>query len=393
MKPSQKICMLPFESAEISLNGNLYFCCPSWQKKPFGKISSQTIVEQWNSKAAQEIRHSILDGSYKYCDKVMCPYLQADNLKSLKELNPEQQMVILKEEVVLETPPMNLMLSYDQSCNLSCESCRVEKISYNVDSPEYKNLKMLTEQFTKDFFNQPSDRKLRLNITGSGDPFASVVFRQFLEELDGSKFPNLIIDLQTNGVLFTPIMWGRLYKIHKNIGQVMVSVDAATEATYTIVRRGGHWAQLLSNIEFLRKLRGEKKIGYLQLNFVVQKRNYFEMENFVKKFRLPDIDILYFSLIDDWGTWNKVGFANQAVWKKENSEFENFKKNLLSEVFDNRQVGLGNLTILRTSAIEEFISNMVFIQRFKFHFKVFFKKYYKKIKDFAFLVKKILSSA
>ena len=62
--------------------------------------------------------------------------------------------------------------------------------------------------------------------------------------MDGAKFPNVLFNLQTNGVLFDEKTWDKMSKIQKNINTVIVSVDASTEKTYNITRRGGHWGKL-----------------------------------------------------------------------------------------------------------------------------------------------------
>jgi sulfatase maturation enzyme AslB (radical SAM superfamily) len=368
-----RYCTFPFESVEVNFDGKLYFCCSSWQKKSFGNYVKNTMMDEWNSPSAQEIRSSIIDGSYRYCNKDICPYLLGNGLKKYSDLSDVQKKYFSESKIIQSDPPNRLMLNYDQSCNLTCESCRTEKISYNVDSPQFRVLKDLTEKFTKDFFSHANGHKLQLNITGSGDPFASAVFRQFLENLDGEKFPNLIIDLQTNGVLFTPIMWNRLKKIQKNIGQVIVSVDAATEKTYSIVRRGGDWKQLLSNIEFLRSLRAEKKIAYLQVNMIVQNRNYFEMIEFVNLFSKKNLDRINFSLLVDWRTWSKEIFREQEIGRVNHQDHQKFLDILVNPLFEMKNINLGNLTILRKNALQTKYNQLATFSKIKLKIWVYFK--------------------
>ncbi len=350
---SGRYCMKPFESTEIHLNGKLYFCCPSWQKTPFGDYKENSLESEWNSETAQKIRKSILDGSYSYCDENMCPFIQSGELKTYYFLESNQRKIIAaaKKDILVKQPPTDLMLNYDPSCNLSCESCRNEKISYSTDSKEFKVAQDLTQKFTQDFFSNANGKPITLNITGSGDPFASQVFREFLEKLDGNDFPNLKIDLQTNGVLFTPIMWERLHKIHKSISQIFVSIDAATKETYLLVRKGGNWERLIENVEFLKKL---KLLGYfnrLQMNFVVQKRNYFEMVDFVKKFDQEKCVNINFSLIDDWGSWKKNEFNDHAIWNHKHPDHRKFLEVIADPFLINPRVFLGNLKSLRSNAI------------------------------------------
>ena len=54
--------------------GDVHLCC--WlETPPIGTIHYQSVEEVWNSQKAQEIRRTILDGSFKYCSRD-CPYLQ-----------------------------------------------------------------------------------------------------------------------------------------------------------------------------------------------------------------------------------------------------------------------------------------------------------------------------
>ena len=385
ISPSQKICTLPFESVEVNSNGKLYFCCASWQKKPFGDLQKESILNEWSSSDAKEIRHSILDGSYKFCNKEMCPYLQTDCLKRFDELSEKQQNILIEQGVELVEPPVKLMLNYDLSCNLSCPSCRCEKISISTSDQNFVPLKNMTESIVFDFFKKASHQQIKLNITGSGDPFASQVFRQFLENLNGSLFPNLSIDLQTNGVLFTENMWARLEKIHNNIDSVFLSLDAATKETYLDVRRGGNWEIINNNINFLRGLRLKDKIKRFQLHFVVQKRNYSEMVQFSKIFNIKGVDLIYFSLVDDWGVWTKEIYEEQAVWKSNHKEHNNLLLVLSHPIFELPNIFIGNLSSLREKAIwfraeklnifnKSYYLSIIFLLRLFFQIK---KKLYK----------------
>ena len=390
----RKYCIFPFENVEINYDGQLHFCCSTWQRKPFGDFTKKTISEEWNSPAAQEIRSSIIDGSYKFCDKLICPFIQSGNLKTYNELSEEQKKYFSEEKIIIDASPSNLMLNYDQSCNLSCESCRVEKISHNANSIESKALNVYTEKFTKDFLSVPTSKPLKLNITGSGDPFASLVYREFLENLDGVLFPNLTIDLQTNGVLFTPVMWQRIHKIHKNVNHVSVSVDAATEPTYNLVRRGGNWGQLLNNIEFLRTLRSQNQINFLSVNMVVQKRNYIEILDFVSKFDLVNIDAIHLSLVTDWNTWDKKSFNDHAIWKTDNPEHQNFLNLITSPLLEKPNVFIGNLSSFRKSALRNAHSELSIIEKLKFYFSLWFslwhKNYIVKLFYFIILMKRLI---
>jgi len=58
-----------------------------------------------------------------------------------------------------------------------------------------------------------------------------------------------------------------------------ISIDAATSATYAGIRRGGDFARVVANLEYLRDLREKTgKQGFvLKFNVVVMKQNIHEM--------------------------------------------------------------------------------------------------------------------
>ena len=76
-------CALPFEHFEVNVHGDVYVCCPARLRKVIGNLKEQSIAEIWNSSAIQDIRSSILDGSYKYCNYQKCGVLQKAKAHSI----------------------------------------------------------------------------------------------------------------------------------------------------------------------------------------------------------------------------------------------------------------------------------------------------------------------
>ena len=123
------------------------------------------------------------------------------------------------------------------------------------------------------------------------------------------------INLQTNGVMFTPKQWQRLHKIHDQINVVLIPFDAATEPTYNITRRGGKWSLLLSNMEAVAQLRREGRIKRLRLDFVVQDVNFREMEDFVALAKSFSADRVYFGRAVQWGAWTPEEYRRKCSWE------------------------------------------------------------------------------
>jgi len=171
------ICAVPFTSLEVH-DHKRFLCCASWLTQYLPENSSPK--EAWNSEEANLIRDSILDGSYKFCDSNQCPFL--DKLKkgtSHAPLYKKDNLPYWFEKLIKnyqdkkEIKPRVVQFSFDRSCNLKCPSCRIKIIT--ASSKKIKEVKATIQEIEDDF----ADVITSLYITGSGDPFISVGFRDF----------------------------------------------------------------------------------------------------------------------------------------------------------------------------------------------------------------------
>lgn len=350
-----KFCPKPFDALESHEHGG-FLCCPTWLPKKVGSLLENDVDDVFNSLESEEIRESILDGSFKYCHHKLCPHIQNNSLPNKKEILEKDEVLwnglnvagqrykgIISNNITKGLNPTFHNLCYDESCNLQCPSCRLNKIFYS-EGPRYEKKMKIQNKIIKDLFLVPHDRSCVVNITGSGDPFASVIFRELLFNVDGSKCPNVKINLQTNGVMFTPLYWQKMLKIQPNINSVIISLDSGCEETYNKTRKGGNWGKLMENLSFISELRRGDLINELRLDFVVQQLNYKEMPEFINIAKSIGADGAYFSLISDWGTFSKEEYNHHCVWKKDHPEFQDFIDVLKDPVFDDPIVDLGNVT-------------------------------------------------
>lgn len=258
--------------------------------------------------------------------------------------------IIDEKRTVVQGPPAFVNLVNDRSCNLYCPSCRTERINHQ-DGPVSREISRIQDRLLEPYLSEPNEQHFVLSITGSGDPFASRVYRNLLYSLNGSDFPNMQIALQTNGVLLTPRNWQRMRAIHQNIISVIISFDAATEETYNVTRRGGHWQTLLDNSANMGDLHLQGEVRILRFDFVVQKANFREMKAFVLLARSLGADHAYFSQLFNWGTWSKDQFLDQCVWLEDHPLFREFLEVMRDPVFDDPFVDLGNMSELRAMAL------------------------------------------
>jgi MoaA/NifB/PqqE/SkfB family radical SAM enzyme len=343
-------CSKPFTWFEVSRGkreGEVFLCCPSWLDTPVGNLDEQSVAEVWNGAAAQEIRRSILDGSFSYCNGDRCPYLQTVSgpVQYRRDVTDPLMRAVLDDElVVLPYGPRDINCAYDRSCNLSCPSCRTGII---VETQRRAQIERIQAKIDGEALR---DAEL-LYITGSGDPFGSPFFRRWLRTMERARMPRLQrLYLHTNAILWTPEMWASIpAEIRELVHSTEISIDAAREETYAINRRGATFATLLRNLEFISGLRRAGPLRYLCIHMVVQRNNYREMPEFVELGRRFGADCVYFSRLVNWGTFSPEEYAERAVHVREHPLHDDFRRIVGDSRFDDPIVNFGNLTSLAPS--------------------------------------------
>lgn len=314
-------------------HGKTLLCCYI-QKSP-GVLEDDNLLEIYNSPTAQKIRASILDNTFRYCNLEACPHFSAGSLPLQKDcLGTQYEDIIRKQSPSVKD--LNIWLSFDQRCNLRCISCRAKQVHYSTQ--EKDETKKLLKQIKSAL---PQIKNLGLN--GSGDPFASKTFRLFLAELDATQFPRLQIYILTNGILLNQQIWDEIHKATPAITSIQVSIDAANKTTYEKIRRGGSYNILLSNLQFISKLRRNNHIKEFIISFVVNAHNYKEMVKFISLGKALNCDQVYFSAIMDWGVLPHKKYLQLAVHLPNNPCHQDFKNQLYHNAFNDSIVCLGNL--------------------------------------------------
>ncbi len=321
------ICSAPFNYTEV-FDDRQYLCCPSWL--PVDVWDGKSIKSSFQSEKAKEVRESIIDGSYKYCDEKQCPYLSGlkNNQYSSKFVQKNDKTInYFRNKNEVET----VNFCFDRSCNFQCPSCRSELINY------YGKDRKQVEKKLDEITNEISSTVKRLYLTGTADPFYSKSFREFLETLDSNKFKKLeSIHLHTNGSLWNKTMWERVKAIHPYVNSCEISIDAGTKETYeTKTRIGGKWDVLLENLEFITTI---DTIKFFSFSFVVQDSNFREMKQFYDmittymKDSKSKFDVFYNAIVN-WGTYSKEEYLEKNVTNPNHKDHEEFLQ-VLDEMKD-----------------------------------------------------------
>jgi MoaA/NifB/PqqE/SkfB family radical SAM enzyme len=289
-------CDRPFSHFESTDRGDVFCCCPHWVTTPIGNLNDEEWRDIWQSEAANQIRSSIADGSFKYCSKVYCPSIISRALPSRDKLANRRSA---------GASPGFVALSHDPSCNLSCPSCRQTIVAFG--SSEQQRF----DKIEGNMFGLIGAAE-KVQITGSGDPFGSNHFRKMLKQhCQANTARNLYII--TNGQLCDERAWNDL-GLAGHVYQLAVSCDAARPETYAIVRRPGDFVRLRRNLEFISRKRQEGDIVTFCLYFVVQSHNFREMLEFVDLGKQVKADVIQFTRIRNWGTYSDDEFRQIDVF-------------------------------------------------------------------------------
>ena len=324
------ICTVPFNSLEVH-NNVCFLCCPSWLPNRI-ELNEIPLKDVYNSEPVINVRNSILDGSFKYCSKELCPHLS-----KLVNQGIATGPIQLKSNshytspIIRSNTPDYLVMNFDRTCNYKCPSCRVDLI---VESSEgiqriEKTIDEIDEYYSK--------HVKTLYITGTGDPFVSVSFRNYLRNFNPKKYPQLTnIHLHTNASMWTEEMWNSMPNANKLVHTCEISIDAGTKDTYeNKTRLGGNWDKLINNLKFISTI---PKLS-VKASFVVQDSNYMEMETF---YNVMDSIFgkkvsVFFGKITNWGTFSEGEFKLKQVWDENHPEHGLFKKEL-NKVWKNPNV-------------------------------------------------------
>jgi hypothetical protein len=316
------ICIVPFDALEIHENKN-FMCCASWLLKELP--NNVPLKDLWNSQEAIEIRESMLDGSFKFCDKTQCPFLsQLTNFGSgfigpIVHKSDASNDILKLTSGKMKRGPKIFQMSFDRTCNYKCPSCRNEMIVANTE--KIKAINKTIYEF-EDAYSKSIET---IYCSGTADPFASVSYRNYLRNFDNKKYPMLKnIHLHTNASLWDKEMWDTMPNVHEYVKTCEISIDAGTKDTYeNVTRLGGNWDNLISNLKFITTI---PKLEKIKVSFVVQQSNYKEMQTFSNMMKeiLGKKGRIYFGKINNWGTFNADKFEFLKVWDPNHPEHQDF---------------------------------------------------------------------
>jgi len=283
-------CPRPFDTILIDKQGSCYACeCQSWLPQSIGNLRIKNLDEIIGSNVHKNLQDSIHSGTYRYCNEHQCSYIKSGGL-----LHGRPERI------------QHLRLAIDDSCNLRCPSCR-KSIIFHKDGSAYTRGIRLADKIN-DWLHS-YEHPIQVHIGSDGDPFASHVYRHFMEQTP--QRDNIKYSMLTNGLMFKEFHHRVPYVI-SNLKELGVSIDGATKETYEKLRLGGRWEKILDNLKSIRQQKQRHGFKFI-LHFVVQRDNFHEMNSIIDLAEQYGCDHVWLNKIQDWGTTDN--FGTQDIWK------------------------------------------------------------------------------
>lgn len=347
-------CETPWHHLEISWEGNVFLCCPGWLPLWVGNSRNQVLDEIWNSDLAMEIRKSVLNGSFRFCSKTHCPSIAARTLPRRADANlpsSESTWMPASQRAVEVSParyparvphgPGKLILSYDWTCNLACPQCRKDLRVARRGEQESMDRNYLS------FILRAAQDAETLYLDGAGEVFASKHSRHLLSLLKREQFAQLKLLLISNGQLLDERAF-RDFDLYGRVQGIQISVDAARPGTYRVVRRGGDFQRLLSNLAFLDDLRRSRGENFrFELSFVVSSMNFREMPEFVQLGKRFHVDSILFTILRNLGHFTLAQFEELNIANPCHPEHQDFLRVLESPELSDAIVDCGSVAPYR----------------------------------------------
>ena len=229
-----------------------------------GNLRDNTMSEVYNSEAAKRFRQTLIEGTYDYCNEENCPYM-ANNIL-------ESQLVEI--EKIPEYPEI-VSLAYDRRCNYHCTCC-ISRCDDKMDPVVQEKVEREIRAalpYVKTF-----------SANGLGEFFVSDSMMELVsewkpEEIEGAKF-----ELETNGSLLNEKNWKKVENIGDADLSVTLTIHSFEEAAYQYLSGTKmKISQMEENLRFVKKLREEGKINFLEIAMVMQERNFRTLPDFIDR--------------------------------------------------------------------------------------------------------------
>jgi hypothetical protein len=320
-------CPNPFTYAQTNPGAKINVCSPCLLPQSIGTLHLDGIGAIWKSDVAKQIRASILDGSFRYCDASQCRALR---LGTLPKRGTTATDTLMAEclAAAAEGPTTVALVFGDRG------------------GGEPGDMFSARQSMMENAMAEIPGSVRRVIFGGTAEPLENDYFLTFLREFDPGSRPSLRITLRTNGLALTPALWESL--CHASIDTVEVRCDAATPATFAL-NGSGDFTLLSDNLRALGHECAAGRLEQLCLAFTVQVNNFREMPDFIAFARNSGATCIRFQELQDPGTWAPGEFRRRAVSRPEHPQHLELVSMLRQECFAAPDIDLTDLSDLMHS--------------------------------------------
>lgn len=266
-----KLCERAVNFVQITNeDGEVRLC--SWLKDGgvIGHLSQNSLDEIYHSEGAKLIRRMHACGDHSNCNPNTCPYVANGNVDEIS---------IDIEEV--PKYPESLYLAYENVCNYHCVMCDIPNCMARSDITEReRKLKHIDAELRKVL---PYVKHLSAN--GLGELFVSRHILKLLSEWEPVADVNEVsVTLETNGSLFDKEHWDQISNLGKYKLSVAITILSFENEIYQELSGTKQSVKkLIDNLKFVKTLREEGVINYLELATVYQNGNFRQLPDFAKR--------------------------------------------------------------------------------------------------------------
>ena len=222
--------------------------------------------------------------------------------KKTKKIKHKQEMYGIRPQA--KNFPMMSVLSFVYVCNARCPNC---PYTNSLIREGYRDRPYMHEDTFKIIANQCGEYGAWIRLSGGGEP---MLHPKAVELIEYAKKVGAKVGLITNGSKFTKETTIRL--LEAQVDMIEFSADAADPKTYSKVRKGLHWDDLLNNVRRMVELRNKLKS---QTKIIASGVNQIDVDvDAVAKFWEPIVDNFQKRKYLTWGINDPSKSADPAPY-------------------------------------------------------------------------------
>ncbi len=186
--------------------------------------------------------------------------------------------------------PVYVNMDITDRCNLRCRMCYQNEAFFQ---PPRNEARFVSLDTVHQVFSQILPRIFVLG--GLGEP---LLHKDIIEITKIAASHGSLPMITTNGLLLTKEMSRQL--VEQGMGQIKISVDAASKKTYDIIRQGGDFERVLLNIADLVDVERQfnRTGSIIRLEYVIQRYNLHEIIPFIKMAARMGVRVVNFMAIN-----------------------------------------------------------------------------------------------